>query len=143
MLDMQRTREVSEASTDFTLAVEEEFQLLDPETLDLTQRYSELRTLTDADPVLAESVAGELIESEIEIRSGHAESWTEMVASQREARWGVAGRVSDRGGAAPGIARSVSPIRVISAWNPAASDTTAGRSSSRSRPILVPAPTRR
>ena len=83
---MARTREVFEASTDFTLAVEEEFQLLDPETLDLTQRYTELRAQTDADPVLAESVAGELIESEIEIRSGRAETWGEMVARQREAR---------------------------------------------------------
>jgi glutamate---cysteine ligase / carboxylate-amine ligase len=83
---MARTREVFEASTDFTLAVEEEFQLLDPETLDLTQRYSELRPLTDADPVLADAVAGELIESEIEIRSGRTDSWSEMVASQRDAR---------------------------------------------------------
>ena len=83
---MARTREVFEASTDFTLAVEEEFQLLDPETLDLTQRYTELRSLTDADPVLAEAVAGELIESEIEIRSGRCENWADLVASQREAR---------------------------------------------------------
>jgi carboxylate-amine ligase len=86
MLDMQRTREVFEASTDFTLAVEEEFQLLDPETLDLAQRYTELRAITDTDPVLVDAVAGELIESEIEIRSGRAESWSEMVASQRDAR---------------------------------------------------------
>jgi glutamate---cysteine ligase / carboxylate-amine ligase len=83
---MARTREVFEASTDFTLAVEEEFQLLDPATLDLAQRYSELRVLTDADPVLLDAVAGELIESEIEIRSGRCESWTELVARQQEAR---------------------------------------------------------
>jgi carboxylate-amine ligase len=86
MLDMARTREVFEASTDFTLAVEEEFQLLDPDTLDLTQRYSELRAITDMDPVLAEAVAGELIESEIEIRSGRCETWPDLLASQREAR---------------------------------------------------------
>src|SRR3954469_7841466 len=86
MLDMARTREVFETSTDFTLALEEEFQLLDPETLELTQRYTELRALTDADPVLVDAVAGELIESEIEIRSGRAESWSEMVSAQREAR---------------------------------------------------------
>jgi glutamate---cysteine ligase / carboxylate-amine ligase len=86
VLDMQRTREVFEASTDFTLAVEEEFQLLDPETLDLTQRYSELRPLTDQDPVLVDAIAGELIESEIEIRSGRCESWGELVASQRDNR---------------------------------------------------------
>src|SRR3954454_4957819 len=86
MLDMARTREVFEASTDFTLAVEEEFQILDPETLGLTQRYSELRAATDHDPVLADAVAGELIESEIEIRSGRCESWGEMVARQQDAR---------------------------------------------------------
>lgn len=86
MLDMARTREVFEASTDFTLAVEEEFQLLDPQTLGLAQRYTELRALTDEDPVLADAVAGELIESEIEIRSGRCESWSEVVAKQQEAR---------------------------------------------------------
>src|SRR3954464_6573628 len=83
---MARTREVFEASTDFTLAVEEEFQLLDPDSLALAQRYTELRALTDADPVLADAVAGELIESEIEIRSGRCESWAEMVTNQRDAR---------------------------------------------------------
>jgi carboxylate-amine ligase len=86
MLDMARTREVFEASTDFTLAVEEEFQLLDPETLSLAQRYSELKPVTEHDPVLAEAVAGELIESEIEIRSGRCESWGEVVTKQQEAR---------------------------------------------------------
>src|SRR3954462_12811385 len=86
MLDMARTREVFEASTDFTLAVEEEFQILDPETLALTQRYTELRAAADADPVLADAVAGELIESEIEIRSGRCETWGQLVSSQQEAR---------------------------------------------------------
>jgi carboxylate-amine ligase len=83
---MARTREVFEASTDFTLAVEEELQLLDPDTLSLTQRYTELRALTDADTVLADAVAGELIESEIEIRSGRCESWAELVGRQQDAR---------------------------------------------------------
>jgi carboxylate-amine ligase len=86
MLDMARTREVFEASTDFTLAVEEEFQILDPETLSLTQRFSELKAATERDPVLAEAVAGELIQSEIEIRSGKAGAWGDCVASQQEAR---------------------------------------------------------
>jgi carboxylate-amine ligase len=86
VLDMARTREVFDASTDFTMAVEEEFQILDPETLSLAQRFTELRASTEADPVLAEAVAGELIESEIEIRSGKADSWAECVASQQDAR---------------------------------------------------------
>src|SRR3954453_20768375 len=83
---MARTREVFEASTDFTLALEEEFQLLDPDTLALTQRYTELKAATESDPVLTEAVAGELIESEIEIRSGRCETWGEVVTRQQEAR---------------------------------------------------------
>jgi carboxylate-amine ligase len=86
VLDMARTREVFEASTDFTLAIEEEFQILDSRSLSLTQRFTELRAAAGQDPVLAQAVAGELIESEVEIRSGKAGSWSEAVAQQREAR---------------------------------------------------------
>jgi len=82
MLDMASVREVFEASTDFTMAIEEEFQLLDPETRSLTQRYSELRAAAPDD----DAIAGELIESEIEIRSGKAASFADAVAQQREAR---------------------------------------------------------
>src|SRR3954454_13271897 len=86
MLDMERTREVFEASTDFTLAIEEEFQILDPQTRALTQRFTELKAAAQDDPVLADAVAGELIESEVEIRSGKAATWSEAVAQQLEAR---------------------------------------------------------
>lgn len=86
MLDMARAREVFDASTDFTVGLEEEFQILDPGTLGLVQRYERLRAAADADPVLAASVAGELIESEIEIRSGRGETLSDAVAAQRDAR---------------------------------------------------------
>jgi carboxylate-amine ligase len=86
MLDMARTREVFEASTDFTLAIEEEFQILDSGTRSLTQRFTDLKAQAADDPVLAEAIAGELIESEIEIRSGKADGWGAAVAQQREAR---------------------------------------------------------
>jgi glutamate---cysteine ligase / carboxylate-amine ligase len=86
MLDMARAREVFEASEDFTVGLEEEFQILDPETLSLDQRYADLRSAADGDPVLADAVAGELIESEIEIRSGKGADFAAAVASQREAR---------------------------------------------------------
>ena len=94
---MARTREVFEASTDFTLAVEEEFQLLDPDTLSLTQRYTELRAATDADAVLADAVAGELIESEIEIRSGRCETWGELVTRQQDHRNRLFRTAADQG----------------------------------------------
>jgi glutamate---cysteine ligase / carboxylate-amine ligase len=86
MLDMPRVREVFEASTDFTVGLEEEFAILDPRTLSLAQRFEELRSPAQDDPVLAESVAGELIKSEIEIRSGRGENFADAVARQRDAR---------------------------------------------------------
>ena len=86
MLEMPRVREVFEASTDFTVGIEEEFAILDPRTLALDHRFEELRELAQDDPVLAEAVAGELIRSEIEIRSGRGETFADAVVRQRDAR---------------------------------------------------------
>src|SRR2546430_9731564 len=86
MLDMPRAREVFEASTDFTVGIEEEFGILDRESHSLVQRFEELRGAAQADEVLARSVAGELISSEIEIRSDKGDTSAAAVASQREAR---------------------------------------------------------
>jgi carboxylate-amine ligase len=86
MLDMQRAREVFEASTDFTVGIEEEFGILDPETRALAQRFDELYEAAQADEVLRRAVAGELISGEIEIRSDKGETFDEALASQREAR---------------------------------------------------------
>jgi len=86
MLDMKRAREAFEASTDFTVGVEEEFGILDPDTRSLTQRFEELSNAAQADEVLKRSVAGELISSEIEIRSDKGETFADALASQRESR---------------------------------------------------------
>lgn len=86
MLDMSRVREVFEASDDFTVGIEEEFAILDPRTLGLAQRFEELRDAAQDDPVLAGSVAGELIRSEIEIRSGRGRTFADAAAQQRDAR---------------------------------------------------------
>jgi glutamate---cysteine ligase / carboxylate-amine ligase len=86
MLDMARVHEAFEASTDFTVGIEEEFAILHPETLALDHRFEELRDAAASDPVLAESVAGELIKSEIEIRSGRGETFADAAERQREAR---------------------------------------------------------
>ena len=57
-----------------------------PRRLELAHRFEELYAACLQDDVLAESVAGELIASEIEIRSGRAESFAEAVERQRERR---------------------------------------------------------
>jgi carboxylate-amine ligase len=86
MLDMARVREVFEASTDFTVGIEEEFAILHPRTLSLVQRFEDLRDRAQDDQVLEQSVAGELIRSEIEIRSGRGETFADAVVRQRDAR---------------------------------------------------------
>ncbi|HYF24251.1 MAG TPA: glutamate--cysteine ligase, partial [Baekduia sp.] len=69
-LDLAAARDVFEASADGTVGLEEEYALCDPQTLELVPRYEELNAAALEDPLLADSVAGELISSEIEIRSG-------------------------------------------------------------------------
>jgi carboxylate-amine ligase len=76
-----------DGSTDLTVGLEEEFMVLDAGTLDLVPRFEELRDAAAAeDPVLAASIAGELISSEIEIRSGRGEDFADAVRRQRDAR---------------------------------------------------------
>jgi len=86
MLDMASAREAFEGSDDFTVGIEEEFAILDPDTRSLIQRFDELRDAAQADEELAESVSGELIASEIEIRSGRGEGFADALARQRDAR---------------------------------------------------------
>jgi carboxylate-amine ligase len=86
-LDTDRAAEAFAASTDWTVGLEEEFAILDPETLDMVPRFEELRdSAAGADAVLHESISGELISSEIEIRSGRGETFADAVAHQREVR---------------------------------------------------------
>ncbi len=85
-LDLEHTREAFESSQDFTIGLEEEFALVDPDSLELVHRFEELQAASMEDGLLAESVAGELIDTEIEIRSGRAESFAEAVALQTERR---------------------------------------------------------
>jgi carboxylate-amine ligase len=85
-LDPARTREIFEASEDFTVGIEEEFALVDPESLELVDRFEELFEACSRDDLLAESAAGELIATEIEIRSGRGANFGEAVSLQRERR---------------------------------------------------------
>ncbi len=84
--DLDRAEERFAAAADMTVGLEEEFQLLDPESLELVPRYEELRAAADTDPVLRDGVAGELISSEIEVISGAGANFAESLARQRERR---------------------------------------------------------
>ena len=85
-LDLESAYVAFEESTDFTVGLEEEFAVLDAGSLDLVPRFEEIRDAGQADLVLAESIAGELISSEIEIRSGRAVDLGGAFAAQRDRR---------------------------------------------------------
>jgi carboxylate-amine ligase len=86
-IDLDKTEEIFATSTDLTVGLEEEFALLDPQTLDLVPRFEDLRlAAAEVDPVLFEAITGELISSEIEIVSGPGEDLTDALARQRDRR---------------------------------------------------------
>jgi carboxylate-amine ligase len=86
LIDLAAARETFEASQDLTVGIEEEYALVHPETLELIPRFEALRDAGARDPVLADAIAGELISSEIEIRSGRGEDIADARAKQRDAR---------------------------------------------------------
>jgi glutamate---cysteine ligase / carboxylate-amine ligase len=82
---LARSRESFDGVPDFTVAVEEEFALLDPETLDLVNRFEELQEAAQGS-ALEEHLVGELIASEIEIRTGRCDSFADAAALIGERR---------------------------------------------------------
>ena len=84
-----------DASTDLTLAIEEEFQILDRDTLALRNGFRELQALAQGTP-LEEHLAGELIECEVEVKTGRCERFAEaarLTVERRRALFGLADRL--------------------------------------------------
>jgi len=72
-----RSRAQFEAATDFTVAVEEEFALVDPASLDLTNRFEDVKAAAAGTP-LEDHLVGELIASEVEVRTGRCETFADV-----------------------------------------------------------------
>ena len=85
-LDLERAKATFDESADFTVGLEEEFAIVDPAGLGLEHRFEDLFAACQDDDLLAEAAAGELIASEIEIRSGRGETFGDAVERQREHR---------------------------------------------------------
>jgi glutamate---cysteine ligase / carboxylate-amine ligase len=73
---IRQAREAFDGGQDFTIAVEEEFALLDPDTLELTNRFEELKAGA-AGTELDDHLVGELIASEIEVKTGRCATFAE------------------------------------------------------------------
>src|SRR5947208_8758205 len=78
-------RESFAGAVDFTVAVEEEFAVLDPQTLGLANRFEELQVAARGTE-LEEFVVGELIASEVEVRTGRCDTFGEAMARVGERR---------------------------------------------------------
>jgi carboxylate-amine ligase len=78
-------RDAYDNGRDFTVAVEEEFAVLDPETLELSNRFEELQAAARGTP-LEDHLVGELIASEVEVRTGRCETFAEAAAKVGERR---------------------------------------------------------
>jgi carboxylate-amine ligase len=85
-IDLIAGRALFEAATDFTVGLEEEFAILDPATLEMVPRFEALREAATADPELSTAISGELISSEIEIRSGRGDDVEDALARQSRHR---------------------------------------------------------
>jgi glutamate---cysteine ligase / carboxylate-amine ligase len=96
-LDLDAVREVFDSSSDFTIGIEEEFAIVDPAILDLEHRFEELQQACLRDEEMASSVKGELIDTEIEIRSGRGESFAEAAERQRARRERLFAIADERG----------------------------------------------
>ena len=83
-VDLDEVRQRFAASEDLTLGIEEEYMLLDPDTHDLVPRFDDLAS--SATGLLAEAISGELIRSEIEIRTGANPDFAAAVADLEERR---------------------------------------------------------
>jgi carboxylate-amine ligase len=82
---LERSRAAFEQVPDFTVAVEEEFALLDPVSLGLVNRFEEVQE-AGRDTELKPHLVGELIASEAEVRTGRCESFAEAAARIGERR---------------------------------------------------------
>jgi glutamate---cysteine ligase / carboxylate-amine ligase len=82
---IRSAREGFEGGQDFTVAVEEEFAILDPANLGLVNRFEDFQSAAQGMEV-EEHLVGELIASEVEVRTGRCETFAEAAATMAERR---------------------------------------------------------
>ena len=93
---LRDARERFDGATDFTVAVEEEFALLEPGSLDLVNRFEEVQAAAQG-TALEPHLVGELIASEVEIKTGRCESFADVPAAMAERRAQLAALVEPMG----------------------------------------------
>ena len=93
---LAEARERFEEAEDFTVSVEEEFALLDRETLDLVNRFEDVHAAAQ-DTSLQPNLVGELIASEVEVKTGKQASFAGVPAALADRRSALAALVEPLG----------------------------------------------
>ena len=93
---LRKARERFDEGADFTVAVEEEFALLDPATLDLVNRFEDVQAAARG-TALEPHLVGELIASEVEVKTGRCETFADVPALLIERRSQLASLVEPLG----------------------------------------------
>ena len=83
---LEAARLAFDGADDLTMAVEEEFAILDPATLEMTPGYEPLAAAAAEVPGLVGMTAGELIRSEIEIKTGRCKTFAEAAEAMARRR---------------------------------------------------------
>src|SRR3954470_16258450 len=83
---LEAARLAFDEADDLTMAVEEEFAVLDPETLEMTPGYEPLAAAAKERPSLVGMTAGELIRSEVEVKTGKCETFAEAAETMARRR---------------------------------------------------------
>ena len=102
-------RERFAESTDFTVGLEEEYQLLDPESMALVQRFEDIHD--SAPDALRPHLAGELITSEIEYKTNPHASFAGAARDLVEGRLALIRHAADRG-----VATAITGCHPFSIW---------------------------
>ncbi len=93
---LAEARERFDEAEDFTVSVEEEFALLDAESLDLVNRFEEVKEAAKGTS-LEPNLVGELIASEVEVKTGKQASFADVPAALAERRAEIAALVDPLG----------------------------------------------
>ena len=96
---LEHARMQFEEADDFTIAMEEEFAILDPSTLAMTAGFERFAEAAREHPTLDGMVAGELIRSEVEVKTGKCDTFeqaAEALARRRCDLLEVAGALGYR-----------------------------------------------
>jgi carboxylate-amine ligase len=93
---LAEARERFDAAEDFTVSVEEEFALLDPVSLELVNRFEDVKAAAQGTSV-EPNLVGELIASEVEVKTGKQASFAAIPAALAERRAELAALVEPLG----------------------------------------------